>query len=409
MAILGMRGTGDWGTDERPKNFREMILWRNPNGTALLTALMAKMRKETTDDPEYAWWEEELNPVRLQVTTAVTTGQAAIAIDSGNAQDLVVGDLLLVETAEDVAYSREIIQVATISTATAFTSTRGVAGTTPATIADDTFLTRIGNAFEEGSDAPDASTRNPTKFYSYTQIFKIAYRITNTAQETRARTGDPLKNDKKRKMFDLSAMMEYAFLFGKRYEDLTGTKPKRFMGGLMYFLAQAYAAGATHCMKIWTTTPTEDTFLDAIYKVWDYDTEGGAGSTDRLILCGNGALNRLNKIARSSSGSRINHGEVVKLYGMNLTRYIFPQGAVYVKTHPLMNVHPYYTDSMFILNPAGFTYRPLRNRDVKPDEGPGGKGIQTNGKDEFKGQWIGEVGFEPHHLKTMTYQGKFNI
>lgn len=28
--IAGLRGTatGDWATDERPKNFREMILWR---------------------------------------------------------------------------------------------------------------------------------------------------------------------------------------------------------------------------------------------------------------------------------------------------------------------------------------------------------------------------------------------
>jgi hypothetical protein len=42
MAIAGLRGTGDWGTDERPKNFREMILWRNPNGQAPLTAIMAK-------------------------------------------------------------------------------------------------------------------------------------------------------------------------------------------------------------------------------------------------------------------------------------------------------------------------------------------------------------------------------
>ena len=28
MAVAGLRGTGDWATDERPKNFREMVLWR---------------------------------------------------------------------------------------------------------------------------------------------------------------------------------------------------------------------------------------------------------------------------------------------------------------------------------------------------------------------------------------------
>ena len=65
MAVAGLRGTGDWATDERPKNFREMILWRNPNGMAPLTALLSKMKSESTDDPEFAWYEEELNALRL--------------------------------------------------------------------------------------------------------------------------------------------------------------------------------------------------------------------------------------------------------------------------------------------------------------------------------------------------------
>lgn len=53
-AVAGLRGTGDWGTDERPKNFREYILWRNPNGDTPLTALMAKTGKESVDDPEFS-------------------------------------------------------------------------------------------------------------------------------------------------------------------------------------------------------------------------------------------------------------------------------------------------------------------------------------------------------------------
>ena len=57
MAFAGLRGTGDWATDERPKNFREMILWRSPNGQAPLTALLSKMASEKVDDPEYNWWE----------------------------------------------------------------------------------------------------------------------------------------------------------------------------------------------------------------------------------------------------------------------------------------------------------------------------------------------------------------
>lgn len=60
--VAGLRGTGDFATDERPKNFREMILKRNPNGTAPLTALLAKMKKESVDDPEFAWWDKFFVP-----------------------------------------------------------------------------------------------------------------------------------------------------------------------------------------------------------------------------------------------------------------------------------------------------------------------------------------------------------
>ena len=51
--FLGMRGTGDWATDQRPKNWRETILFLYPNGKMPLTAIMSKMKSEKTDDPQY--------------------------------------------------------------------------------------------------------------------------------------------------------------------------------------------------------------------------------------------------------------------------------------------------------------------------------------------------------------------
>jgi hypothetical protein len=44
--IAGLRGTGDWGTDERPKSFHEGILRFNPNGTAPIFALSSRQRNE---------------------------------------------------------------------------------------------------------------------------------------------------------------------------------------------------------------------------------------------------------------------------------------------------------------------------------------------------------------------------
>ena len=52
MAFLGMRGSGDWATDQRPKNWREGILHLYPNGMAPLTAILSKMKEQSVDDPE---------------------------------------------------------------------------------------------------------------------------------------------------------------------------------------------------------------------------------------------------------------------------------------------------------------------------------------------------------------------
>jgi len=113
MAIAGLRGTGDWTTDERPKNFREMILWRNPNGQTPLTALLSKMKSESTNDPEFAWYEEEQNALRLTVafTTGYSTTDTSIAVTSNvtDATDVVAGDIFLVEKALTSAYNNEII------------------------------------------------------------------------------------------------------------------------------------------------------------------------------------------------------------------------------------------------------------------------------------------------------------
>jgi len=401
LAVAGLRGTGDWGTDERPKNFREMILWRRPNGRAPLTALLAKMKSERVNDPEFAWWEEELNALRLQInfTTGYATSATSLVVDSGNGDELVPGDVLLVEGAIVTgAYAHEILVVSTVVDSSNFTVARAQAGTTAAAIANDAFLTKIGSVFAEGSSSPQAATRNPTKLYNYNQIFKTSYRITETAKLTHARTGDPLANDKKRKMFDHSVAMELAFLFGKRYENATGGsngKPLRFTGGFLYMLSQ-YASTR---IKGYTTTPTESVLLDDIYPIWDYDSEAG---DQRICFAGNGFLNSLNKLANNASNTRINFNGYVTVYGMKLAEWIFPQGSIYVRTHPLFNTHGRFTNDALIFDPSVLRYRYMR--DTKPQDN-----IQLPDADEQKGQWLSECGMEMQHAKTAKWLSNFVV
>ena len=399
MAVAGLRGTGDWGTDERPKNFREMILWRSPNGTAPLTALLGKMKSEKTDDPEFNWWEEELNNFRFQInfTTGFSTTDTSITVfASGDAQNLVPGDLLLVESAITSAYANEIVMVSSVTSTSVFDIKRAQAGTAAAPLANATYLTRVGNVYEEGSSSPNASTRNPVKLYNYCQIFKTSYRITETAKNTKTRTGDALKNDKKRKMFDHSTAMEMAFIFGKRFEVAgPNGKPLRTTGGILQMLS-IYAPSR---IIAFTTTPTESTFLDATYPMFDYDTEAG---NERIAFCGNGFLNSLNKLAKNSTSTRINFNGYIEVYGMKLSRWILPQGEIFLRTHPLFNTHGRFTNDAFIFDPSVLRFRYMRDTKMQDN-------IQANDADEQKGQWLTEAGLELEHAKTCTWISNFVV
>lgn len=375
-AVAGLRGSGDFGTDERPKNFREMILWMNPNGQAPIFALTSKARKKTVDDPEYSWWNETNVLMRLQINGAHTSGVGLINVDSadptastmdvnyGTAQHLKQGDLLMVEpTVDAAAFTPEVLEVTAVVSDTQFTVKRGAAGSTPAAISDNAFLLLIGSAYAEGSGAPKATSRNPIKSFNYTQIFKDSYEITGTTNQTTFRTGDPWSNDKKRKMFDHARGIELAILFGQRSET-TGDngKPVRTFNGIRKQLPtsrQTVFAGAV-------SFTGANNFLDAVYKVFDYDSP--AGDT-RIAFCGNDALNALNKVAAATTNVRINSDSTIKQYGMEFQEFKMPQGRLLLKSHPLLNIHGgIYAKSMLVLDFASITYVTLKGRDTKTQD-----------------------------------------
>lgn len=389
MPVAGLRGTGDWGTDQRPKDFRETILFRNPNGSAPITALMSKMSEDSVTDPEFNWWDEPNDIVRLQVNGQAASGDSVINVDSGDpsesdpgqvygkATHLKPGDILQAE--EDVAdYSTvELLIVEEVISDTQIKVQRGASGSTAETIEDDSYLLKIGSAYGEGTSSPRSVSRNPVKYYNLCQIFKTPYELTRTAEKTKTRTGDPWKNDKKRKMFDHSRDMELAFLFGKRHEttDVNG-KPLRFTGGLREFLPSqnvTIRSAAYNYMR---------DFLDDVYPVFDFDTEAG---DERIVFGGNGALNTLNKMAENSGD--VNFSEKIKVYGMTFRQFDMPQGTFYFKTHPLMNRNSLYTNSLFIIDASALRYRYMRDTHSQND-------IQLPDEDTRKGQWFTEAGLE---------------
>lgn len=406
MAIAGLRGSDDFHADDKPKDFREAILMRNPSGSAPIFALMARAGKRVVTAPEFNWWGEVNDLIRLQVNGAHASTDMLINVDSGDpsaasptnqygeATNLKEGDILMVEPSADAAtFDHELIEVTQVVSATQFTARRGVGGTTAGSIANDRYLFLLGSAYAEGTGVPRATFRNPFEGGNYTQIFKDTYELTGTADASVPQmSGQVWSTDKRRKMFKHSVDLEMSILWGRKHKT-TGEngKPKRFMGGLRSFIPASRTT-------VFTPPVTWATLTAAMTGVFDYDT--GAGN-QRIIMAGNGALAELQKIIAADTGIRRDLTPNMKAYGMAFTQILTPFGDFFVKTHPLLNRHPIYTYSMWVLDFSAIKWCPLKGRDTKTYDD-----VQTRDEDVRRGyvQTEGSIEVQQNGL-TMAYLG----
>ena len=223
MAFLGMRGTGDYSVpDQRPKNYRDTILMLYPNGTAPLTAMLAKLPSETTDDPEFKWFEKMLPHQAGDITGIFTDAACTTPYAAGG----VAGDVLYIQVAEatasefrvghqalirDTADSLQDVNAKTVSVvkngASSVIGCQLLENAKSGTNVCDRLLI-IGNINSEGAGIPDAVSYDPLTRYNLTQIFRTPLEITRTARKTKILTGEAYAAQKREALEMHSIEME---------------------------------------------------------------------------------------------------------------------------------------------------------------------------------------------------------
>ena len=428
MAFLGMRGTGDWATDERPLNWRQGILRLYPNGAAPLTGLLSKMGSERVNDPQFHWWTKTLAAQGGAVTGVFTNAGLSNAYVSGG----VVGDTVYFKMAElvssefreghqvllrdadhiDVDVNGKVTAVVK-NGASSYIAVKLLEADDNGASTDlsdcDTALI-IGNINAEGAPIPSSLVYDPTKWFNYTQIFRNSLEITRTARRTMLRTEDSYKEAKRESLEYHSIEMEKAFLFGIRSEN-TGVngKPERTTMGLI----PATKAGAPN--------NTSDFTLSAAYsgQLW---LEGGEnwldsmlevifryGSMEKMAFIGSAALLGINRLAKSSG--QIQLTPMTVSYGLKVMEWITPFGVIYLKTHPLFSYEATTRNAMIVFEPMNLKYRFIDDTTFMsaPDNEVDSSHERFDGTME---EWLTECGLEYHHPTTfgwLTGIGNNNI
>lgn len=369
MPVLGMKGTGGFSTpDERPKNYRELILLLFPNASAPLTAALSKLKNEPTDDPEFKIFLKALPNQRVLQSGGATSGATTLLLTAASAF-IKPGHSILNERTGEVFWV-----TANPSPFTTLTVARGK-GTSAFAMLDQDGLWIIGSHYQEGAPLPLAVAYDPTVVNNWTQIFRNVLDATNTAKQTHLRTGDNLK-EAKREALELHAMeMEKAFLFGAGVEDVSGSQPERTTKGLNTVLTtnvQDFAGSVS--IDGW------ENYLESVFT---------SGSNEKLLLCGAKALNVLNKLGRAHHTIEVTPSD--QTYGMQMQTWLTPYGTLQIKQHPLLtnNAAGSFNSWGFIIDTNRIVYRYMRGRDTQYLENR-----QSPGDDATRNEFLSEAGLE---------------
>lgn len=395
MSILGLRDTSNFVTNQRPENWRQTLLLLQPNGKMPLTALTSLMKEESTDDPVFHWWEKELDDRRLKLGESPdsSTGNAAWTVDNTfkSAKIVKAGDVLMVEQ------TGEYVRVAADPTADdEVTVTRAVAGTsatafTYTSAGVNPYLVVVGSAFEEGSLAPSGVNYDPVEKSNYTQIFRSALEMTRTAQKTRLRTGDQVKEAKRECLEYIGIDMERAFWFGKKQATTLNGRPIRYTAGVVPQITAGAASNVIASGGLIDLNWVEEN-MEKIFRV---------GSSEKLAIGSNIPLMAIQQAVRKNSQYNIQSG--VSEFGMKVTRLVSPFGELVFKTHPLFNQMRGGTtasvdflgiaNNLYVLDAEGLRYRYIDDLKYEKD-------LTAVGLDGMKSGYIAECGIELHHAKS---------
>jgi len=386
-AIQGLRGSGEFSTDFRPKNYRELFTLLEPNGNAPLNALLAMGSSEPTDDPEYKNFRDELPERKLTVNGAVaSTSTGTITIDASDDNKFAIAGAIVVNS-----QTGEVMHVTADTTATTLTVTRNIGGTTHQ-IADNAPLFIAGFAAQEGGNSPTAISFDATVASNYTQIFRTAFAVTNTMQSTYLRTGDKLDEAMTKALKLHMSDIERAMFFGVKHEANGSTaQPTRYTGGLLNSLTNVVdmttdygSYGGTSAGDM-TEEGFDDLLISTIFKF---------GSKQKIAFVGEGVANHLQQFGKDRWAPTAMEGA----YGVNLTRYNTFAGDLMVHLHPQFRQIPNMRNAMVIVDFPYLVYRYLEGRDTQLLENR-----QAVDADSVKHEYLTECGLELLQDKVHGY------
>lgn len=378
--------TGIFNTSINPaelnaRSFAGTILRLFPNGSAPIFALTSQTGKSKAKSSTHGYFSKTLTFLVITMGTTALAGDTTITIPATSG--IVKGMVFMnSRTRENVRVTADAA-----SGATSMVVSRAFGRVAAAAVSSADKWIQVGSAYEEGSVRPTSRRLTTVHVPNYTQIFRNAWALTDTARASMAEMGySNIAEDRKDCAMFHSIDLESAIIWGQPKMDTSGTTPIHATQGIIDALEQ-YAPGNTNTAGSTTTYAQLVTLCEPAFQ---YSTDMG-NPKERVGFGDSQAIKVLNDIGRTSGVVQIQQAETS--FGMHFTKFSFYKGTINLIEHPLMNGLG--RAGMFlIMDMPALKLAYMDGRDTKPEEyGTGGK-IVENGIDAVGGSLTTECAVE---------------
>jgi len=395
----GATGTGVAPDQRRLFNFSDRIAELAPEESPFFVYL-SKTAKLPTDDSLFRYLEDRskisYTSRNFFIDGAVGTVAAGtnytVTVDDNASSPasvdfLVKGMVIAVRTRggdDTQGYGNAILRVENAPTDNGADTTflakcisvSGVSGSD--SIADNDPCQIIGSAYAEGSGSPDVFSEGIDDGFGYTQIFKTAAEVTNTAYATQLRGySNEFERVLAMKMREHKIDIERAMLFNQKAridgiqysEGLVGhiIKNSSFVAG---DAALTYEQGKAYAKTYDEAELTYDSLLGDFEVLFD---PARGGSNERLALASLPVISYFNKMgdgafvdkSTESTQYQINMDELGGAFGHQLMEINTVHGSVYLVKEPLFRGHS--SGLMLMADMSKLYYRPLVGNGVNRD------------------------------------------
>ncbi|WFG36973.1 hypothetical protein 20Aug470_00016 [Pseudomonas phage 20Aug470] len=306
------------------KSFAGTILRRVPNGSAPLLAMTSVVGSTTAKASTHGYFSKTMVFASAVVTAEAAAADTVLTVE--NSDGLTKGMIFYNEaTGENMRL--ELVNGLNL------TVKRQTGRIAAAIIAANTKLIVIGTAFEEGSQRPTARSIQPVYVPNFTQIFRNAWALTDTARASYAEAGYSNITESRRDCMDFHATeQETAIFFGQAFMGTYNGQPLHTTQGIVDAVRQ-YAPDNVNAMPN-PTAVTYDDVVDATIDAFKWSVNVG-DNTQRVMFCDTVGMRTMQDIGRFFGEVTVTQRETS--YGMVFTEWKFFKGRLILKEHPLFS------------------------------------------------------------------------